>query len=101
VYAYVTAQIGRKVFARDFKTADGIANNCNMWMCVIRHGAHGVLILSTRSGPEADAMVTRNTGQGKEEIGILYSVFVTDYAGFMGGVGVADHKEILQNPADI
>lgn len=62
MYTYVTAQVGRKVFARDFKTADGIAKNCNMWMCVIRHGACGVLILSTRSGVEADAMVIRNTG---------------------------------------
>jgi hypothetical protein len=46
-------------------------------------------------------MVTSETGWGKEENGILFLIFVADYTGLMGGVDVADHKEVLQNPADV
>lgn len=97
----MTAQVGGKVFTRDFKAVDRVARNYNMWMCLIRHGAHGFLILSARSDLEADVIIIINTGWDKEENGILYLVLVADYTGLMGGVDVVYHKEILQNPADV
>lgn len=59
------------------------------------NGAHDVLVLSAGTNTEVGVMVTRYTGQGKEEIDIRYPEFLMDYMGLKGYWDLADHKTVL------
>ena len=51
-----------------------------------------VLLLSTYSDPRIDALVTRKTGKGNEEIEIACPQAIINYTKHMGGVDVSDQR---------